>query len=351
MNKKVVLGIAIFCVVIVVAVVIAMTSLSSQDDSNLNENASSSSANNQTKKIEIDKFNGRAIKTQSSIAYKNGSYIYYANKASYNEGLGNIARIDMSNKEKEILYNDCETIEFMTENNIFIKKQVSRWGQESLVSLDLNGKNETEVIPNQCGLYNVINDDIYYSKVEMGEEKFYKYNIKTKENTTLVKSEFTDVVNTTKISIFNNKIYYTKSETDGVTSVYSMNIDGTNSAKMFDIAREDVGSLIVKEDFVLYLANEGLYKANLDGSNEKKISTIITNNIAVTDNYIYYLGEATYKLYRMDLDGNNNVMLVDATIHEYDVIDKKIYYYNHDDSFKMYMCDNNGENIECISIH
>lgn len=353
MNKKVVVGIAIFCVIVVISVVIAVTSLNNKDDVGINTNIDSSeNATNKNDKVEIDDFKGRAIKSQSSIVYKKDSFIYYANKSTITDGLGNIARIDLSNNKKQIIYTQSANIKFMDNNKIYVPTQEIVGRNDSLSSIDFDGKNEMKLIENIGECIAVIGNEIFYTKnSDTRDYNLYKYNMDTKSNTMLVEFNLSDVIAGINIVVNNNKIYYTKSETEGQVGVYSIELDGTNSQKLFDINKEEVYDLIILEDYILYLSNEVLYKVELDGTNEKKISTIITNNIAVTDNYIYYLGEATYKLYRMDLDGNNNVMLVDATIHEYDVIDKKIYYYNHDDSFKMYMCDNNGENIECISIH
>lgn len=353
MNKKVVVGIAIFCVIVVISVVIAVTSLNNKDDVGTNTNIDSSEkVTNKNDKVELDNFKGRAIKSQSSIVYKKGSTVYYANKASLKEGLGNIAKMDLSSENKEIIYSDVESILFMDDSKVYIPVKESVYKNASMVSIDLDGKNKVELVENIGACINIINNEIYYTKnSDTRDYNLYKYNMDTKSNTMLVEFGFSDMVNGTNIGIYNDKIYYTKSESEGKVAVFSINLDGSNSQKLFDIKKENVQDLIVLEDYILYLSNEVLDKVNLDGTNEKKISTIITNNIAVTDNYIYYLGDATYKLYRMDLDGNNNVMLVDAGIDQYDVIDDKIYYYNRDDSFNMYMCDNNGENVECISIH
>ena len=100
-------------------------------------------------------------------------------------------------------------------------------------------------------------------------------------------------------------IYYGEvSEKGERKNIYRMNLDGAEKSKLVDGA-----FVAIDGDYLFYLKEGWLYRANLDGSTAAKMNNVNMFTICVIyGNYIYYI-EYSGAAYRIDLDGSNKTRI------------------------------------------
>ena len=103
-----------------------------------------------------------------------------------------------------------------------------------------------------------------------------------------------------------NYIYYIQ-ENDGI---YRMNIDGSNETRISDYGIRAT-SIYVTDDYIYYgTLGEGIFRMNINGGSSTRLGDygISANSLYVTDDYIYYLyihsSSSGYReIYRMPING------------------------------------------------
>lgn len=182
----------------------------------------------------------------------------------------------------------------------------------------------------------VTSDDkwIYYTNHDDGD-KLYKLSMDTNKK---IKLNNTFSYN---LNVIDNYIYYT----DGIPgNVYRLNLDNGKADCIISIM---ANNLALTDKYVIYrkvmeAGLEGLYRANLDGSDEK----LLANNVAcytLDTEWIYYANkEDENKLYKINFDGKNNTKITDDQALNIATKDGYIYYSNICDGEKLYRVKNDG---------
>ena len=149
-----------------------------------------------------------------------------------------------------------------------------------------------------------------------------------------------NLVNDSLITKQGDWLYY--SLEDGI---YKINIDGTEEQKLCDNSGI---SIIVANDWV-YFKSQGVYRVKTDGTELEQISDIAkAGTFHIVDDKIYYCLE-----YKMDLDGSSCEQIYDknaASGYTINVVDGWIYFFDRDlnDKGHIYKMKTDGSDLQSI---
>lgn len=116
------------------------------------------------------------------------------------------------------------------------------------------------------------------------------------------------------ISATSTHLYWTELNNDVITR---SNLDGSNDTVLLTGLGNPQG-IFVTDSFIYWVENntndEGVYRANLDGSGETQLvdsgtTTAAPFGIAVTDQYIFWSDVGLDSIFRTDLNGNNQTVI------------------------------------------
>ena len=143
-------------------------------------------------------------------------------------------------------------------------------------------------------------------------------------------NQFIANVNSLNVMVKGNWVYCSDDVNGGI---YKFDIN--NKDNRINITQDIVSFMVLENDFIYYLNDEGvLNKINLDGTNGK----VLTNNSVLVFNvqgdYVYYSNaNDSGKMYKMDLSGNQNAKLVDDGAALINAAGGWIYYVNEEFNF------------------
>ena len=213
---------------------------------------------------------------------------------------------------------------------------------DGLYKMKSDGSAVTSISNDNANYINVIGDYIYYINVSNGNS-IYKIKTDGTSNHKILASS------SKSINIVGNWIYYSKSTENGLNfRLYKINLDGTNDTK---ISNDSVvgGDFIIVNNLMYYKINsdnggEDLYSAKLDGSDKRKLCDNV-KEFNVVGNYIYYTPANNAGLYKMKTDGNNKTKISDDVADKFNVGNNNIYYtVDQHVSEVLYSIDLNGGN-------
>ncbi len=186
---------------------------------------------------------------------------------------------------------------------------------ETIYRMDLDRQNRTELFEAnlgflrgggannlmQCGEYLVFTQGSY----------IYKMDINTLETEVLLEAQNAETC--FSFDVKNDDIYFvgTNIEADFQDGVYKMNIRGGTPQRIY-AQNGSFWNLQIYQDQIYYSAqNEGVYRIDMDGSNQTHIITLVgePGEFVVTDDYIFFRDSA---LTRYDLDGKNRITFTDS---------------------------------------
>lgn len=195
---------------------------------------------------------------------------------------------------------------------------------DGLYKMKSDGSTVTSISSDNANYINIIGDYIYYINLSNGNSI---YKIKTDGT-----SKHKILASSSKsINIVGNWIYYCKSTENGLNfRLYKINLDGANDTK---ISNDSVvgGDFIIVNDLMYYKINsdnggEDLYSSKLDGSDKRKLCDNV-KKFNVVGNYIYYYTPTNNAgLYKMKTDGSNKTKISDDVVDKFNVENNNIYY-------------------------
>lgn len=214
---------------------------------------------------------------------------------------------------------------------------------DGLYKMKSDGSAVANISSDNANYINIIGDYIYYINISNGNSIYKIKTDGTSKNKILSSSS-------KSINIIGNWIYYCKSTENGLNfRLYKINLDGTNDTK---ISNDSIvgGDFTIVNNLIYYKINsdnggETLYSVKLDGSDKRKICDNV-KEFNVVGNYIYYYNPTNNAgLYKMKTDGNNKIKLSDDVVDAFNVGNNKIYYTvdQHINEI-LYSIDLNGEN-------
>lgn len=217
-----------------------------------------------------------------------GDYIYFLENDAY------ISKIKTDGTEYQRLSDlNQENIFGFTVSQDYVYYAVK---SGSLYKVKIDGTENTKIvdIDSFTGEMTVADGWIYYK----AQESLYKMTTAGAQITKLI-----DNVSLHKVK--DGWLYYgEKAEKDGFKSLYRMKSDGTQQTKLADGAFAAIDG-----DWLYYTKGDGLYRANLDGTDITKMNDVkMWGFYAVSGDYVYY-GEYSGAAYRINLDGSNKVLI------------------------------------------
>ncbi|WP_341420327.1 DUF5050 domain-containing protein [Clostridium magnum] len=180
-------------------------------------------------------------------------------------------------------------------------------------------------------------DNIYYTRID-GNTVLSKIGSESAEPTRVLNGLIGYV------SIVNDKIYFTNGANDN--NLFKSNLDGSEQTKL---TTEGASPFLVVDHWI-YASNRKneFYKMNTDGSNKVLLGTEFAYNMLIDGNYLYYQnGSDGDSIYKMDINTNRKTKIIDAKVSSMNIIDGWIYYSNFNDGKKLYKIKTDGtENIK-----
>lgn len=309
-HKKLVIIIAILILVIIILGVLIASNKDKRGNTtgNLNNLGFSVSSGNQifylgfkenrTDGIYKANANGNNIKKVSDdyglYLNKSGNYLYYLEASKEDNNIFNIVKMKTNGKDKEILVENVDTSKItLSDNWIYYFKNYQ------LYRVKTNNKNKEQITNKSMLNYEVVGDWIYYSYINDGKYVIAKMRT-SGEDITKIDDDASEVFFVSK-----NMIYYIYKNNNSDTTTYELykiKANGKNKEKMADISGDvEIDSLNFDGSKLYYSkTNEdgvlSIYSIKINGKDETKIIDI--------DGYSTMINVNKGKIYYTDLNDN-----------------------------------------------
>ncbi len=247
------------------------------------------------------------LNLQGSV-YSSKDYIYICDENGY------LIRMDHDlDNRKTIIDESCSYVQIVEDKIYYVDEK------QSLCVSSIDGENR-EVLLAKDVYYVIYEKGYIYYQLDEDNESIYCYNVDLKEHKKLNDQK------SYNINLVNDYIYYTSDD-----GIYRMNKDGQNNKRLLEL---EVYNLIY-HDNDLYFSNgrHQIVKYNI----ESKKSDIIANNgsmaFNVTDEYLFYVGN-DYCVYSYDLRTKDFKCIYNGSAKMIQVLDDAIvvdtYSYNQE---------------------
>lgn len=218
---------------------------------------------------------------------------------------------------------------------------------DGIYRVKTNGKDKKK-ISDDYGLYlNISGNYLYY--LEASENNYNSYNIVKMKTNGKDKEVVVEGVDTSKITVVNNYIYYFKNY-----QLYRVKTNGKNKEQISNRSMENY-EVIGNSIYYSYM-NDGKYviaKMKTNGDSVKRIDTDASKTFFVNNNDIYYIRQSAdtsnYELYKIKTNGESKEKIADISGDirldsiNFDV--SKLYYTktNEDGTLSIYSIKTNGK--------
>ncbi len=228
----------------------------------------------------------------------------------------------------------------------------------ALYVMNLEGKNFKKLHYDKVGYINAIGKYIYY--VRMNNEKknnstsvldfknvgIYRTNLKGKNIITLYEDP------SGLMNVHGNSVYYQHYNTNGGLSFYSVDIDGSNEK---EISTQPIMPISIVDNKLCYVGTEIDHNINILNLKSGTNTTIYYENCyapIINNEFIYYMSASdNYAIYRINLDGSNPTPVVEDRCSTFNITDDgKYLYYQVDDNVNNRICILNVETGESNTI-
>ncbi|WP_160686970.1 DUF5050 domain-containing protein [Clostridium sp. C2-6-12] len=150
------------------------------------------------------------------------------------------------------------------------------------------------------------------------------------------------------LNLVDGWIYYSNWKDPFHHSINKIKKDGTEDTC---IANEPTGNMFVEGNWIYYVKRtnsysidlNNIYKLSLDGSCRIKLNSTATEDMTVSNEWIYYTNISDgYKIYRMKLDGSENTKICEDETLFMTVLEDTVFYSNKSDNLKLYKINGDG---------
>lgn len=218
---------------------------------------------------------------------------------------------------------------------------------DGIYRVKVNGKNKKK-ISDDYGLYlNVSGNYLYY--LEASNDNYTSYNIVKMKTNGKDKEVIVEGVDTSKITVINNWIYYFKNY-----QLYRVKTNGKNKEQ---ISNKSMENYEIVGNFIYYsYMNDGKYviaKMKTNGEGVTRIDTDASKTFFVNNNDIYYIRQnadsSLYELYKVKINGEAKEKIADISgdirLDSINFDGKKLYYTktNEDGTLSIYSIRTNGK--------
>lgn len=198
------------------------------------------------------------------------------------------------------------------------------------------------------GLNIIKNNDWFYYINRYDSESLYRSKQDMSERNKII-DRYVD-----QFYIYDKEIYYIGYDNEDKEGIYKVNLDGTNQKQIVSGKASFLNILGNKLYYCEGLDGGNLYEMDLNGNNKKML---IEGSIAypnINNGWIYYINlEDNSSIYRVKLDGTYNIKINNMSANCLNVDSEKVYFsdsynsysMNHDGSFKIKLFDESANNI------
>lgn len=244
-------------------------------------------------------------------------YVYYVRETSKTEGtfgfsasaFKGLYRMELNGKNKTCLYNGSVENAQLINNKIFFQKYSNDYGYR-LYSIDIDGKNEKEVLKEAVNPTGYFDNTLYFCNTDKNHN-VVKMNPDSYEKETLYEG------NCYFPTIQENYLYFMDVENN-----YSLaKVDLTTNEKI-TLTTERLDTYNLYGDTIFYQVSDSenpcLKRMKTDGSNMEVVQTGIFHDINITKNYTYFTAyNTTVPIYRTPTTG---VVDVSAFTEAFDAV-------------------------------
>lgn len=156
------------------------------------------------------------------------------------------------------------------------------------------------------------------------------------------------------LNISGNYLYYLEASKDNYTSynIVKMKTNGKN--KEIVVEGVDTSKITVQNNWIYYFKNYNLYRVKTNGKNKEQISNKSMENYEIVGNFIYYsyMNDGKYVIAKMKTNGEG-VTRIDAGASKTFFVNKNDIYYIRQNAesnlYELYKLKTNGEKKEKIA--
>lgn len=201
--------------------------------------------------------------------------------------------------------------------------------------------------------FQIMGDYLYFLGSNHTDNGMYKqsmYKISIDEKNDTLKEVTEDDLDISSFCLYHGNIYYSTSDTDGdeKNSIYRLSADGSQAPIKLVSEIDPIAALVVDNDLIYYVNEDGIFSIMTDGTNRNKISDKSTTQINVSGGYIYASCDEGIP-YKMKLDGTDCTKLSDIIcVGVINIINNEFYGEMIQDCNEIFRINNDGTNFKII---
>lgn len=262
----------------------------------------------------------------AGLVYIDDENIFYSNITSDN---GKLYRRNL-NFDKKTKLSDIFNVKYITRHDSFIYYTSTT----NIYKLNLNTLYNEIVFSGSeddgwVDDMSIINDEMFFSSGFT-----YKMNLKTLEIIKIAENTF-------GINIYNNKMYYSLNEGNGI---YELDLKTNESVKL---SESRTSCSIVQDNYLYYMDidKKSFLKINLSNYKKEKLVSLDKDMIKfnIFKNYIFY---EDFYLFRINIENNEIKKINNLHSNEVLVFDNQVLFVAYENrEFQLYKMDFNGDNL------
>lgn len=200
---------------------------------------------------------------------------------------------------------------------------------------DQTGKKISDIAINT---FDSNNDIIYYTDAK--DKKLYLFDISTNEKKLVIDKTIGSFIT------YKNVIYYT--DINNNYMLYCMDINSNKSTKITDIPVSNIKS---SGDNIYFLDNKKRLGVFKEFTKDIKYINMFTTIYDILEDKIYYKNEEDNGiLYRINVDGSNNIKVSNSTVKDIYTYENNIYYVEKNGANLLYKISNNNKKSQFLDI-
>lgn len=240
----------------------------------------------------------------------NGGFVVSADKCLFGSTEKGIIKESIVGGKAKVTFLNNDYVEYLNifkENLYFsVCSGLKDSKKSKICKTDMNGKLIKQTEEDMKVSFLVVIDDEVYFTDELDNNSLYKMNTDFNKKQKVCEGPMYD------ISIYNDNIYYTK--TDNVLKQDNKKMYSYNTKKKNEIELSDAKCSAMYSDgeniyYLIAGMNYGIYKADLNGENSKRIVNDLTSHICFYNDEIIYVSSLINIIHRVNKEGKKNLKI------------------------------------------
>lgn len=180
----------------------------------------------------------------------------------------------------------------------------------------LDSNSSTSVLDYSIESISSIDSNIYFSNVSDGNS-LYRFDYVKNQVDKIMDGSFRNIISNAENIFYINNIN---------SSLCSIN---PNTKEHNMITNDKCGNFVLNGNNILYQNlsdNSSLYSINIDGTNRNKLTSAPVDSFSAYNNYIYYISSIDNKLYKLDLSLKTTTKMGNIKGSNLKIFNQKLYY-------------------------